>query len=45
MEYKGYVIKYNFYGRDEYLVKYNEVNVLFDTLEEAKEFIDEVEEN
>ena len=38
--YKGYDIEYNFYGENEYSVQYCGDDVIFDTEEEAIEFID-----
>jgi len=40
MEYKGYYIEYNFYGKGEYTVQYEGDDVWFNTIKEAKEFID-----
>ena len=42
--YKGYGIDYNVYGYKEYSVQYCGDDYLFDTVEEAKEFIDEIGE-
>lgn len=44
MEYKGLYIEFNFYGSNEYTVQYCGDDVLFNTVEEAKAFIDEVSE-
>lgn len=44
MLYGGYYIEYNFYGENEYSVQYCGDDILFKTLEEAKEFIDEIDE-
>ena len=41
--YKGYWITFNFYGKGEYTVQYCGDDVVFDTEEEAKEFIDKIE--
>lgn len=41
-EYKGYGIDFNFYGQNEYSVQYCGDDVLFGSIEEAREFIDEV---
>lgn len=43
-EYKGYSIEYNFYGEGEYSVQYCGDDVVFNTEQEAKDFIDEVTE-
>ena len=40
MEYKGYFIEYNIYGKKEYTVQYCGDDVFFRTLKEAKHFID-----
>lgn len=42
IEYRGYFIEYDFYGKGEYSVQYLGDDVLFKTKEEAKEFIDEI---
>lgn len=42
MEYKGYYIEENFYGRNEYTVQYCGDDVWFSTLEDAKAFIDSI---
>ena len=39
----GYWIEYNIYGQGEYTVQYNGDDVWFDTLEEAKAFIYQIE--
>lgn len=41
-EYKGYGIDYNFYGEHEYSVQYDGDDVMFETIEDARAFIDEV---
>lgn len=41
-EYKGYGIDYNFYGMNEYTVQYCGDDIEFTTLEDAKQFIDEI---
>lgn len=41
-EYKGFGIDFNVYGRQEYSVQFDGDDFLFDTLEEAKKFIDEL---
>ena len=43
-EYKGYYIEYNFYGNNEYSVQYCGDDLIFNTEDEAKQFIDEVTE-
>lgn len=42
MEYKGYAIEFNFYGMNEYSVQYCGDDVMFESKDEAKAFIDEV---
>ena len=42
MEYKGLVIEFNIYGAGEYTVQYCGDDILFDSEQEAKEFIEEV---
>ena len=42
VEYKGYTVEYNFYGNGEYSVQYDGDDVIFNTAEEAKDFIDSV---
>lgn len=42
-EYRGYYIERNIYGHGEYSVEYCGDDVIFDTEEQAKAFIDEVE--
>ena len=41
--YNGHWIEHNFYGNGEYTVFYNGDDVVFDTEEEAKKFIDKIE--
>ena len=41
-EYNGYYITFNFYGRGEYTVQYAGDDVVFNTANEARAFIDEV---
>jgi len=41
-EYKGFYIEFNFYGENEYSVQYCGDDVIFNTEEEAKAFIDEI---
>ena len=41
-EYKGYAIEYDFYGEGKYSVQYCGDDVMFRTMDEAKQFIDEV---
>ena len=42
IEYKGYYIETNFYGENEISVQYCGDDIIFPTIQEAKEFIDEV---
>ena len=42
--YNGYYIEQNFYGMGEFSVRYCGDDVLFETEEEAKAFIDEITE-
>ena len=42
MLYKGYYIEHNFYGMGEYSVQFCGDDIMFDTEDEAKAFIDEV---
>lgn len=42
VEYKGYYIVLNFYGKGEYTVQYGDGDMWFDTVDEAKAFIDDV---
>lgn len=44
MEYKGYYIEVNFYGRNEFTVQYCGDDVWISSIEEAKAFIDSIEE-
>ena len=44
IEYKGYYIEHGFYGGDEYTVQYDGDDVEFNSVEDAKQFIDEVSE-
>ena len=44
IEYNGYYIEYNIYGRNEYSVQYCGDDVIFDTEAQAKEFIDQIGE-
>ena len=44
MEYKGYYIEENFYGRNEFTVQYCGDDVWFSSIEEAKAFIDSIAE-
>lgn len=43
--YKGYCIEFNFYGSKEYSVYYCGDDLIFKTLEQAKQFIDEITKN
>lgn len=45
IEYKGYYIEHGFYGGDEYTVQYDGDDVEFNSVEDAKQFIDEVSED
>lgn len=40
MEYKGYYIEFNIYGLNEYSVQYNGDDLIFKTIQAAKDFID-----
>ncbi len=40
MEYKGYFIEYNIYGKSEYTVQFCGDDYWFSTEKEAKDFID-----
>lgn len=42
IEYKGYYIEYNFYGRGEYTVQIDGDDVWFTSKEEAMNAIDEI---
>ena len=42
MEYKGYDIEYNFYKMNEYTVQYCGDDIVFNSLEKAKKFIDDI---
>lgn len=42
IEYRGYYIDYNFYNNNEYSVEYMGDDVIFETADEAKKFIDEI---
>lgn len=39
-KYRVFYIEYNFYGMNEYTVQYDGDDIIFDTKEKAKEFID-----
>lgn len=39
-KYRDFYIEYNFYGMNEYTVQYEGDDIIFDTKEKAKEFID-----
>ena len=43
-EYKGYYIETDFYGQGECTVQFCGDDILFDSPEEAKEFIDSLEQ-
>lgn len=42
IEYKGYYIETNFYGENEISVQYCGDDIIFSTIQEAKEFIDDI---
>jgi len=42
MTYKGFGIEFDIYGNNEYSVQYCGDDVIFDTEEQAKEFIDDI---
>lgn len=42
-EYKGYYIEYNIYGQKEYTVQYCGDDLVFRSIQEAKDFIDGIE--
>lgn len=42
MEYKGYYIEYNFYGKGEYTVQYCGDDFWFTTKEDAQNFINHI---
>ena len=44
IDYKNYQIEYNFYGMGEYTVQYCGDDLVFNSIEEAKQFIDEISE-
>ena len=44
MEYKGYYIEIGFYGEDEITVQYCGDDIWFNSVEEAKKFIDQITE-
>ena len=44
IEYKGYYIEHGFYGGNEYTVQYCGDDIEFNSVEDAKQFIDEVSE-
>ena len=44
MEYKGYYIEIGFYGEGEITVQYCGDDCWFSSIEEAKEFIDQITE-
>ena len=44
MEYKGYFIEVGFYGEGEITVQYCGDDIWFKSVEEAKEFIDQITE-
>lgn len=42
--YKGYGIDFNIYGRNEYSVQIDGDDIIFNTLKEAKNYIDNISE-
>ena len=44
-EYKGFQIEYDLYKQNEYTVQYNGDDVVFNSIDEAKQFIDEIVAN
>ena len=42
IEYKGFCIEKNFYGMGDYIVQYCGYDIIFDDVNEAKDFIDNV---
>lgn len=44
MRYRGYVIEFNVYGKDEYTIQFEGDDFFFQTLDEAKQFIDKQEQ-
>ena len=40
INYKGYIIEFNFYGLNEYTIQYCGDDIFFNTLQAAKNFID-----
>lgn len=45
IKYKGYSIEQNFYGKGEYTVQYQGDDVVFNSVEEAKKFINEISDS
>lgn len=45
MMYRDFFIEHNFYGRGEYTVDYCGDDVMFNTIDEAKAFIDDADEH
>ena len=43
-DYNGYVIEYNLYKRSEYTVQFEGEDIWFDSEQEAKDFIDSLQE-
>ena len=41
-EYKGFQIEYDLYKQNEYTVQYNGDDIVFNSIDEAKQFIDEI---
>lgn len=44
IQYKGYWIDFNVYGKGEYTLQNGDADLWFETLEEAKDYIDSLEE-
>ena len=42
IEYRGFYIEFNFYGSNEYSVQFCGDDVIFDSEEDAKNFIDTI---
>ena len=43
IEYNGYYIEFNLYGQNEYTVQYCGDDLIFRSIQEAKDFIDGIE--
>ena len=44
IHYRGWDLSYNFYGKGEYTLQYDDADIWFDTEAEAKKFVDEIME-